>query len=249
MKVGILGAMDAEIQSVVSQIEGLSVEKVGSRQYHSGKWYGKDVVAVTTGWGKVAAATASAVLIERYNVDKIIFFGVGGAVDAQLNIGDIVVASDLVQYDLDPSPIFPKYQIPFLGMSRIKADEKLVELSVRVCGEFAETISDEISAESLARFGITRPGVFKGLIGSGDQFITDAAVKHALLKEFADLKCIEMEGAAVAQVCVEAKVPFCVIRVVSDKADGDAEMDFGRFLSEVIQLYGKDIVGGILSRL
>jgi len=202
MKVGILSAMDAEICSIVEQIEGVSSEIVGSRQYHAGKWMGKDVVAVTTGWGKVAAATAVTVLLTRYNVDMVIFFGVGGAVDADLNIGDIVVADELVQHDLDPSPIYPKYQIPFLRMSRLKADEKLVSLSVQVCSEFSEAISDEISAESLARFGITRPGVVKGLIGSGDQFITDAVVKHGLLKEFADMKCIEMEGAAAAQVCV-----------------------------------------------
>lgn len=250
MRIGIMGAMNEEVVSILNDMNSRTLEKIGIRAYNTGTLYGKDVVIAASGWGKVAAASTAAALIIHYKVNACLLFGVAGAATPELNVGDIIIAKDLIQHDLDPSPIFPKYQVPLLGISRFETDILLRNFAITAAKKFiASGIINYIDTDILAELRITKPAVFQGLIASGDQFISNPAVLSRLLNNLPDLKCVEMEGASVAQVCCEHKIPFAVIRIISDKADHSATEDFSLFLSKVISRYSQGIIQNFLSQL
>ena len=116
MRIGILGASKEEIEHILEDLKENSCETIGKRDYFSGSLYGKDVVLNISGWGKVASASAATAMILRFGVDAIIFCGVCGGASGELNIGDIIIGSKLVQHDIDARPIFAKYQVPPLGL-------------------------------------------------------------------------------------------------------------------------------------
>ena len=248
MRIGIMGAMYEEIAPVINDTENHTRKDIGIRTYHSGSLCGKDAVIAFSGWGKVASASTAATLIVHYEVDAILLFGVAGAASPYLNVGDIIIARELIQHDLDPSPIFPKYQVPLLGISRFETDAHLRDSAIKAAEKFVSSdISKSIAADNLARCNITKPAVYQGLIASGDQFISDPAVLAKLCGDFTDLKCVEMEGASVAQVCCEHKIPLAVIRVISDKADQSAHENFSFFVSNVINHYSQEIIHNFLT--
>ena len=250
MRIGIMGAMDEEVALILSDMENIRSEKIGIRTYHSGSLYDKDVVLAVSGWGKVASASTATAMLIGYSVETIIFSGVAGAACDELNIGDIVIASQLVQHDLDASPIFPKYQVPLLGISHFKTDAKLKKAAISAAENFASNeISSHIDSNTLSEFAITKPKVYEGLIASGDKFISSCEALAEIKKDFPDLKCVEMEGAAVAQVCYEHNVPLTVVRVISDKADSDAEINFPLFISKVASQYSRGIICNLLDRI
>lgn len=247
MKIGILGAMPEEVADILDSFEGKTPHKIGDRIYWEGHWRGLDTVVVFSRWGKVASAATTAILISRFKVDHILFVGVAGAIDPSLVPGDVVVATDLIQHDMDASaiPAIERFEIPLLGRKRFMAEDQAADLAVRAANDFLENGFDlAVPTEVRAAFSITRPRVVRGLIASGDRFIADIASVADLRRLLPDLRCVEMEGAAVAQVCFELGVPISVIRIVSDRADHDAPIDFARFCKRVASV----IAEGIASR-
>ncbi len=243
MKLGIIGAMPQEIDRIVEELETESIEQIAGRSYHIGRFEGADCMLVFSHWGKVAAAITATTLIERFGVDCIIFTGVAGAVSKTLNVGDIVIADWLIQHDFDVSAagILMKYEIPFLGISYFSVDSLLVELAKQAAEDFLS------NSPSFARRG--QGVVHVGTIASGDQFIAHPDKLEELRAAIPDLLCVEMEGAAVAQVCHEYGIPYIVIRTISDRADRSAPMDFLTFIRNVARHYSHGIVKRLIPRL
>ncbi|TLS49949.1 5'-methylthioadenosine/adenosylhomocysteine nucleosidase [Paenibacillus antri] len=208
---GIIGAMDEEVERFLLRMDGnVETVKAGIR-FREGEWNGKRVIVCKCGVGKVNAAVCTQLLIDGFGVEAIVFTGVAGAVHPELNIGDIVVSTDLLQHDMDVTPLgFEKGVIPYAGESVFPADPTLVEAAVA-------------AGESLYP-GLTRTG----RILSGDQFVANRDVVAGLYREHQGA-CVEMEGAAVAQVCRMNGTPFVVLRSMSDKADGSAHVNFPEF--------------------
>lgn len=236
MKIGIMGAMQEEVAGLLRHLEGPLRETRGMRDYHAGRLGGHDVVVVFSRWGKVAAASTATTLIERHGVDFIVFTGVAGAVDPSLNVGDIVIANALVQHDLDASavPGIRRFEVPLLGVRTFPADARAVARALESARRFIrEDMALAVTAETLATFGITSPRACAGLIASGDQFIASPAKAAELAHALPGVRCVEMEGAAVAQVAHEHGIPCVVLRTISDKADHTAGVDFPRFLAGI----------------
>jgi len=236
MKIGIMGAMAEELSQLRRHMSVTEVETHGMREYVTGQLRGKAVTVVFSRWGKVAASSTATTLIERYGVNFLVFTGVAGALDPTLNVGDIVVADTLVQHDMDASmlPGIEKYEIPLLGVSRFKVEQRYVSAARRAAEMcLAEDLRGEVSDEALKEFKITEPCVTTGTIASGDQFIADETTAQGLLEQIPGLMCVEMEGAAVAQVAYEHGIPCVVLRTISDKADHSAVVDFPQFVSRI----------------
>jgi adenosylhomocysteine nucleosidase len=202
--------------------------------------------------GKVASAATMSELILRFDVRAVIFTGVAGALDTSLRVGDIVVARRLVQHDMDASPIFPALEIPLLGRSHFDASP---EHSATVAAAARRFVGDglfrSVPEAELAAFGITRrdpPRVLLGDIASGDRFVSSRAERESLRRRLPGVLCVEMEGAAAAQICFEYGVPIAVVRVVSDAADDEAANDFTRFIASVAGKLSAGIVREALRR-
>ncbi len=247
--IGIMSAMDDEIKLLIEDLILEEKKVIANREYLRGTLYEKEVVLALSRWGKVAASQTATTLINLFPIDSLIFTGVAGAAAPELEIGDIVISSELVQHDVDASPVPPmkRFEIPLLGISHFKADPALTDRALRSAEYFiTHSMREQISEEHLASYGITTPSVVHGLIGSGDQFIASAITIGNLRSSLETLQCIEMEGAAVAQVCYEHSIPFVVIRALSDKADHNATIDFPMFVKHVAAHYSKGIIGGML---
>lgn len=252
MKLGIIGAMEQEISLLTKSMKVDETKTIGMRDYYIGKLFGKDSVLVFSKYGKVSAASAVTTLIETFNVDMVIFTGVAGGADPELNIGDIVVADKLVQHDMDTSALagFRKFEIPLLGVDFFKVSEKLVALSVLSAQHYiSESMDQDVSKSDLEEFHITSPNVVVGTIASGDQFIADKKKVTGLRSEIDHLKGIEMEGAAVAQVCYEHGVDYVVFRVISDKADEHAAINFPKFIEKAASHFTRGIIQRLISEM
>lgn len=260
MRFGIIGAMPQEIESIAEGFQAESIESVAGRSYHVGRFAGMDCVLVFSRWGKVAAAIAATTLIERFGVDCIIFTGVAGAVSPSLDVGDVVIADRLIQHDFDVSAArivyeggtLGRFAIPFLGISYFPVDARLVELAKQAAEEYLtenDRGNDQPPAPSYSASLHRRGGVFVGTIASGDQFIAHPEKLMELRAAIPDLLCVEMEGAAVAQVCHEYGLPYLVIRSISDKADHGAPMDFLSFVENIARHYSHGILTRLIPRL
>lgn len=209
--IGIIGAMDEEIQLYKEALSHLTESTRAGITYYQGELKNKKVVLCKSGVGKVNASVCTQILIDDYKVSHVIFTGVAGGVDPELNIGDIVISKDCMQHDIDVTALgFKKGEIPYAEVSLFTADEKLIEIA-------------ELSGQDIEDIQITT-----GRILSGDQFIANREHVQSLYSELQGT-CVEMEGAAVAQVCYLNQVPFVVIRSLSDKADGSAHVNFLEF--------------------
>jgi len=209
-------------------------QTIGGREFFSGELFGRRCIAVLAGVGKVAAAITATTMIRTFDVSSLVFVGVAGGVAHGIHVGDVVVARTLLQHDLDASPLFPRYEVPLLGITRFTADAGL---------------SDALAAAAehyIAQVGVGR--VHRGLIISGDQFVSDSDDVRALRDALPDALAVEMEGAAIAQVCNAFDVPFAVVRTISDSADDDAGHDFPRFLEERASGYSLGIIERFLQR-
>lgn len=245
MKTGIIGAMHEEILLLKKDIQQLKTEQFGSREFHSGTIDGKEVVMALSGWGKVAAASTATTLINHYQVDQLVFIGLAGSIQAQLHIGDIVVANQLIQHDVDLSRLehFPEVKSPFwkdfsfkvLPQSEDKALQAVETFLTKLEAGAYPAISKEYA-----------PQVHLGAIGTGDQFIASKDGKMRINERFPQILCTEMEGAAIAQVGADYQIPCTVIRVISDKADEQAHDAFAEFLFENISNISVEIAKLIL---
>jgi adenosylhomocysteine nucleosidase len=229
MLLGIISALEEEQQGLVEAMQGPARLVHGMRTYTSGKIAGIAAVCVLSRIGKVAAATTASVLVEKFGVTHILFTGVAGAGHAGVKVGDVVVAESLLQYDMDASPLFPRFEVPLTGLSHFGTDQFLSNLVASAASRFLETEPGQ-------------PRLHRGLIASGDEFISSAARIDALGAELPGLLAVEMEGAAVAQVCFELGVPYAVIRTISDNANEAAAHDFMHFVKTVASRYAFTIV-------
>jgi len=243
--IAIIGAMEEEIALIVESLSEVTTRDLGGRRFHLGTFHGIETIAVFSRWGKVAAAATVTQLLAAFQVTRVIFSGVAGSIAGDLAIGDVVVASGLIQHDLDASPIFPRYQIPLLGKSILPADAKLGEGLFNAVQHFLSAdLRSAVAARELDFFAIRTPKVTTGLVASGDKFFSSATEVRELHARLPAVLCVEMEGAAVAQVCTEYGVPFGVVRTISDNADENSPHDFQRFLREIARHYS----AGILAR-
>lgn len=211
--IGLIGAMDEEIKLLLERMENKETKVKAGIHYYIGNILGKSVVLCKSGVGKVNAAVTTQILMDFFGVSRVLFTGVAGAVHPELNIGDIVISSTCVQHDMDATALgFSKGEIPYQDNSVFQADPSLVLLAERACNELGQKY-------------------LVGKVLSGDQFISNAEIV-AKLREELDGACVEMEGAAVAQVCVMNATPFVIIRSMSDKSDGSAIVSFKEFTVE-----------------
>lgn len=210
--VGIIGAMEVEVDALKRDMKIHRIVSKAGMEFCEGVLCGQYAVVVRSGIGKVNAAVCTQILMDDFHADTVINTGIAGSLKAEINIGDMVISTDLVHHDMDARGFgYPLGQIPQMDAFSFTADDELAELAKKAC----EEVNPEIQ-------------VFRGRIVSGDQFISDQDVKKKIAQNF-DGYCTEMEGASIAQTAHLNKVPFVVIRAISDKADDSATMDYPAF--------------------
>lgn len=245
----ILSALAEEQQGLIERLTNpVQVTRAG-RDFWRGELQGRSVVLGLSRIGKVAAATTATTLIEAFGVRRIVFTGVAGGVGHGVQVGDVVVATEFVQHDMDASPIFPRYHIPLYGRSRFDCDSTLTAMLLEASHAGLTGAGACFNQNNLRK----SVGVHAGLIASGDRFVSGAAEARGLhdalqAAGFAPL-AVEMEGAAVAQVCFDYGVPFAAVRTISDRADDQAHVDFPTFVAEVASQYALAIIGQFLALL
>lgn len=226
----VLVAMPEEGSALIEAMAVRDRVEHGRRTFLFGELWGNSAVVVVARCGKVAAATTTTELIVRFGVDRVICTGVAGGVGEGVAIGDVVVADTLVQHDLDPRPLWPRHVVPLLDTGTFATDPGL---------------SARIAHAAAAHADGDGGRVHRGLIASGDQFIQGPAMAGDILGALPATLAVEMEGAAVAQVCHEYGVPCAVFRTISDRADSAAASDFG----ETLGSFAASHTRGILSRV
>ena len=249
-RLGIMAAVHGEIAELLDSMEARTVRRIGMRDYHVGILHGRPCVAVLARMGKVAAAATAVTLIREFDVDQLVFTGLAGGVAERARIGDVVIGTTFLQHDLDASPLFARHEIPLLGCKRISASSRLSGVLEHAARNYLQAAWGlEISPEVRRAFGVIEPRVHAGLIASGDQFVSSADAVRSLRRELPDVLCVEMEGAAVAQVCHEYGADFAIVRTVSDRADDNAGHDFDSFLNHVAGRYSAGILRRAIIRL
>ena len=244
--IGILGAMAQEIDEVKALLTEKTVVKIANREFVVGKIGNVRCVVAFSKWGKVAASITATLLIQEFAVTDLIFIGTAGALADGLKVGDIVVSKRLVQHDLDARPIVARFEMPLLNRIYVNSDYDLSALAGRAVSSLINKgVENMVGAEAVKEFNLD-PKLYFGVIASGDQFINSDEKREEILGLLPEVMCVEMEGAAVAQVCLEFKVPFTVIRTISDTADHNARVDFGKFIVEVANAYSRAIVEEIM---
>jgi adenosylhomocysteine nucleosidase len=222
MTTAIISALPEEQAGLLRLLQNHEHSTHIPRGLDHGLIHNKPVILALAGVGKVAAATTATMLIERYKVDRVVFTGVAGAVAAHVKVGDVVVGHEYLQHDMDASPLFPRFEIPYTGISRFAGDATLIAM-----------ILEALDAGNIRASSQYGPKIHQGLIISGDRFVSSASEVQSLRQALPDALCVEMEGAAIAQVCHDYRIPFVAVRSISDKADDDAAVDFPKFVSEV----------------
>ena len=228
---GIIGAMDVEVSGLKEAADIKSTSTIAGMEFCEGTLGDKNVVIVKCGMGKVNAGICANTLINDYGCDRIINTGVAGSLDNEINVGDAVVSTDVVQHDFDVSPLgFARGEIPYTGLSAFSADEDLRTIATEAAHNAAPDIN-----------------IFEGRVCSGDQFISTGDQKQEIIKNFGGM-CCEMEGGAIAQTCYLNETPFVIIRVISDKVDETEIVDYKAFEAEAAQ-HCADIVKTIVESL
>lgn len=249
MKIGILSAMEEEFALLLSEVKNQKKTSLGMREYIEGTLYGQDVVLVFSQWGKTASASTTANLINVFKIDSLIFTGVAGGLDANAKIGDIVIASRLYHHDVDASPFKRRYYVPLVGENGVCTDEKTSCTLASAAADFVKNIHQYISDEDISEFSLENVQVHRKNIATGDFFVKTEEVRDRIMNELPDMYAVEMEGAAVAQVCWEHSLPFAVMRTISDTANEHSPMDYPKFLHRVASIYSLYIIKNYLERL
>ena len=212
MPLAIMSAMDVEMELYLDRCTLHGSEQRAGLTFYEAQWRGHDLVLVEGGVGKVNAALCTQILIDAYGADAVICTGSAGAVNPALDIGDLVVAADCVQHDMVVEFLgLPRGQIPFTDFRFFETDPTLRSRALKV---------------SLSDHRIT-----EGRVLTGDSFVEDETRRRRLREEL-EGDCVEMEGAAVGQVCAMSDVPYLVVRAISDRADGTSDLDFEAFLEQ-----------------
>lgn len=217
-RTGIIGAMEEEIILLKEKMEIEVVVKKASMEFYQGTLNGKEVVLVKSGIGKVNAGLCAQILVDVFNVNRLINTGIAGSLKAEINIGDIVLSSDALQHDMDARAFgYARGEIPRMDTLSFPADPELIGMAKAAC----EDVNPEIQ-------------VFVGRVVTGDQFVAGRETKEEIAS-WTDGYCTEMEGAAIAQAAYLNKVPFVIVRAISDKADDSASMDYPEFERQAIE--------------
>ena len=230
-KIGIIGAMDLEVDALKAKLTDVTVTTKARMDFYEGVLNGAKVVVVRCGIGKINAALCVQILVDRFDMTHVINTGVAGSLNAELDIGDILISRDAVHHDVDAQIVgYAPGEVPQLGVREFQADETMAQLAVETCREVNPDIH-----------------VKMGRVVSGDQFISDAAVKERLIRVFQG-DCTEMEGASIAQGAYLNGLPFLIVRAISDKADGSAEMDYPTFEREAA-LHSAKLVEALVAKI
>lgn len=217
-KIGIIGAMDVEVEKLKADMQIARIVEKAQMEFCEGTLKGKPAVVVKSGIGKVNAAVCTQILADLFGVDAVINTGIAGSLNAGIDIGDVVISTDVLHHDMDAVQFgYPLGQIPQMEVFSFRADEELAEKAKEVC----EKVNPEIK-------------VFRGRVVSGDQFIADKSVKERIVENFQGY-CTEMEGAAIAQASYLNGIPFVIVRAISDKADDSATMDYPVFEKKAVE--------------
>lgn len=215
--IGIIGAMDEEVSRLKEKMQEVTIKTKASMDFYKGTMEGKDVVVVRSGIGKVNAGICTQILVDEYGIDAVVNTGIAGSLNADIDIGDIVLSTDALQHDMDATGFgYEPGVIPRMEKSVFVADERLRVLAKECC----ERVNPDIN-------------IFEGRVVSGDQFISDKDKKNYILDTFQGY-CTEMEGAAIAQAAYLNNIPFLIIRAISDKADDSATEDYPTFEKKAI---------------
>jgi adenosylhomocysteine nucleosidase len=244
MTIAILSALAEEQHGLVDAMEGMQSLRHAGRDFWLGRLQGHEVVCALSGIGKVAAATTTAALIERLGVRAIVFTGVAGGIGRGVNVGDVVIARQFLQHDMDASPIFPRWELPGYGCSTLACDGAMTDRLAQAAAGAVQTGIAESHASAR---------VHEGLIASGDRFVGSRQASDRLRAELQaaghTVLAVEMEGAAVAQACFDYGVPFAAMRTISDRADDSAHVDFAEFVRTVASRYARQVVSDFLRQL
>lgn len=246
-RTAIVSALRDELASVLALMPDEHRQVVGGREFWVGHLHGQDVVAVLSGIGKVAAATTATLLIQRFDVDRIVFTGVAGGLGPGVKVGDVVLARHFLQHDMDASPLFPRHEIPGYGRARFEADAPLTNALELACERMLHGLPGRLGDDTVQAFGLQAPRLHQGLLISGDRFVATTAESAELQGGLPDALAVEMEGAAFAQVCHDFGVPLAVVRTISDRADDAAHVDFPKFLREVASRYSGAVIEALFS--
>lgn len=216
--IGIIGAMEEEVAILKEKMSDVTVLEKAGMEFYKGTLGGHPAVVVRSGIGKVNAGICTQILADLFQVEAVINTGVAGSLKAEINIGDIVLSTDTMQHDVDAREFgYPLGQIPRMDTLTFPADEVLRAAALKVCRE----VNPEIQ-------------VFEGRVASGDQFVADKETKDKIIAN-TQAYCTEMEGAAIGQAAYLNKIPYLVIRAISDKADDSAHVDYPTFEREAIR--------------
>ena len=243
--IAILSALAQEQRGLIELLQGPSKVSHAGRDFWLGHLHGHKVVLALSRIGKVAAATTATALIERFGVQRLVFTGVAGGLGSGVNVGDVVVGQDFLQHDMDVSPLFPRYEVPLYGKARFAGDAALTAALFEASrAAMAHTHLLQAYPEAKAHLG---------LIASGDRFVSNALeskdLRNTLRAAGHEVLAVEMEGAAVAQVCCDYSVPFAAVRTISDRADDNAHVDFPSFIDKVASQYALTIIERMLKLL
>lgn len=247
--IGIVSAIHEELHALLPLLADPRRVELAGRTFHQGRLGAHAVVLVLSGIGKVAAATTAALLIERFDTRELLFTGVAGGLHPDVAVGDVVVARQLLQHDMDASPLFPRFEVPLTGRSRFDADPALADALAAAARRCTARHGHDglLSGSTAGPSTSSAPRVHEGLIVSGDRFVASAADSAQLRAALPDALAVEMEGAALAQVCADFRRPFAVLRAVSDRADDAAHVDFAAFVARVASVYSREIVADWLA--
>ena len=211
-KIGIIGAMELEVEQLKAELSESRIVKKAGMEFPEGVLTGASVVVVRCGIGKVNAALCVQILADLFQVTHVINTGVAGSLNAELDIGDILISQDALHHDVDVTIFgYRPGEVPQMGFLEFQADQRLAALAKDAC----ERVNPDVN-------------VVLGRVVSGDQFISSKEVKERLISQFHG-DCAEMEGASIAHGAYLNGIPFVIIRAISDKADDSAEMDYPTF--------------------
>lgn len=248
MTLAIVAALHEELAAVLDLLPDERKTVVAGREFWVGHLHSHEVVAVLSRIGKVAAATTATLLIERFQASRIVFTGVAGGLGEGVRVGDVVVARQFAQHDMDASPLFPRHEVPLYSLTRFATDAALSdELALAAAAMLADA-PRTLGEDTVREFNLHSPALHQGLVLSGDRFVATATESDALRRDWPDALAVEMEGAAIAQVCFDAGVPFAAVRTVSDRADDAAHVDFVRFTRAVASRYSAALIDAWLRR-
>jgi adenosylhomocysteine nucleosidase len=248
-RLALISAMHEELAAVLDRLPDEQKTVVAGREFWLGHWHGHEVVAVLSRIGKVAAATTATTLIERFGVTRMVFTGVAGGLAPHVNVGDVVVARAFVQHDMDASPLFPRHEVPLTGMTEFPADATLRDALIAVAPLALADLVQSLPSSDWLGLALHAAQVHQGLVVSGDRFVSTTLESAELQRRLPQALAVEMECAAIAQVCHDYGVPLAAVRTISDRADDAAHVDFPRFIQTIASRFSVAVLDRLLAHL